>query len=119
VTALRREMYGDSALGAWSGKHFLLSHWSIPLNLWAYDLSDPNHPRKVGEVQVPTKTYGLQALERGLVVVGTERGTHCVDARDPGSMTVHGPLGPSQWFAPITSRFVAGWKSPDETTHFQ
>jgi hypothetical protein len=119
VTALRREMYGDSALGAWSGKHFFLSHWSIPQNLWAYDLSDPTHPRKVGEVQVPTKTYGLLAVANGLLIVGTERGTHSVDATDPTNMKAHGPLGPSQWFAPITARYLAGWKSPDETTHFQ
>jgi hypothetical protein len=119
VTAQLREMYGDSALGVWNGKHFFLSHWSIPQNLWAYDVSDPTNPRKVGEVQVPTKTYGFLGLKRGLLVVGTERGTHCVDASDPSSMKVHGPLGPSQWFAPITSRYLAGWRSPGETTHFQ
>jgi hypothetical protein len=119
VTAQLREMYGDSALGAWSGKHFFLSHWSIPMNLWAYDVSDPRNPRKVGEVQVPTKTYGLLALKGDLLVVGSERGTHCVDARDPSSMKVQGPLAPSQWFAPITSRYLAGWISPGETTHFQ
>jgi hypothetical protein len=119
VTAQLRETYGDSALGAWSGKHFFLSHWSIPQNLWAYDVSDPKNPRKVGEVQVPTKTYGLLALKGGLLAVGTERGIHCVDASDPSRMKVHGPLGPGQWFAPITSRYLAGWKSPEETTHFQ
>jgi hypothetical protein len=119
VTAQLREMYGDSALGAWSGNHFFLSHWSISQNLWAYDVSDPRNPRKVGEVQVPTRAYGLLSLKGGLLVVGTERGTHCVDASDPASMKVHGPLGPSQWFAPITSRYLAGWKSPGETTHFQ
>jgi hypothetical protein len=119
VTALRREMYGDSALGTWKGNRFFLSHWSTPLNLWAYDVSDPKDPRKIGEVQVPSKTYGLRTLDSGLLVVGTERGTHCVDASDPGRMRVSGPLGPSQWFAPITSRFLAGWKSPAETTHFQ
>jgi hypothetical protein len=119
VTALRREMYGDSALGAWQGNRFFLSHWSIPLNLWVYDVSDPKNPRKIGEVHVPNKTYGLRALDGGLLVVGTERGTHCVDASDPARMRVSGPLGPSQWFAPITSRYLAGWKSPAETTHFQ
>jgi hypothetical protein len=119
VTALRREMYGDSALGAWQGNHFFLSHWSIPVNLWAYDVSDPRNPRKVGEVRVPTKTYGLLALDRGLLAVGTERGTYCVDAADPARMTVHGPMGASQWFSPITGRYLAGWKSPAETTHFQ
>jgi hypothetical protein len=119
VTALRREMYGDSALGAWQGKRFFLSHWSIPMNLWAYDVSDPRNPRKIGEVRVPTRTYGLLALRRGLLIVGTERGTHCVDAADAARMTVHGPLGTSQWFSPITSRYLAGWKSPAETTHFQ
>jgi hypothetical protein len=119
VTALRREMYGDSALGAWQGNRFFLSHWSVPLNLWAYDVSDPKNPRKIGEVHVPTKTYGLVTLDGGLLVVGTERGTHCVDATDPGRTRVRGPLGPSQWFAPITSRYLAGWKSPAETTHFQ
>jgi RNA polymerase sigma factor (sigma-70 family) len=119
VTALRREMYGDSALGAWKGNRFYLSHWSIPLNLWAYDVSDPKNPRKIGEVHVPTKMYGLQILDSGLLVVGTERGTHCVDASDPGRMRVSGSLGPSQWFAPITSRYLAGWQSPAETTHFQ
>jgi hypothetical protein len=119
VTALRREMYGDSALGTWKGNRFFLSHWSVNLNLWAYDVSDPKAPRLIGEVSVPTKTYGMLTLDSGLLIVGTERGTHCVDVSDPGQMKVVGPLGPSQWFNPITSRYLAGWKSPEETTHFQ
>jgi hypothetical protein len=118
VTALRREMYGDSALGTWKGNRFFLSHWSVNPNLWAYDVSDPKAPRLIGEVTVPTKTYGMLTLDSGLLIVGTERGTHCVDASDSG-MKVIGPLGPSQWFNPITSRYLAGWNSPDETTHFQ
>jgi hypothetical protein len=119
VTALRREMYGDSALGTWKGNHFFLSHWSVNLNLWAYDVSDPSNPRKVGEVHVPNKTYGLLTLDNGFLIVGTERGTHCVDASNPAQMKVSGPLAPSQWFNPISSRYLAGWKSPAETTHFQ
>jgi hypothetical protein len=42
-----------------------------------------------------------------------------VDASNPGQMKVSGPLAPSQWFHPISSRYLAGWKSPAETTHFQ
>jgi hypothetical protein len=119
VTATIREMGGDSALGAWQGDRFFLSHWSINPNLWAYDVSDPKHPRKIGEVQVPSKTYGLLTVGSGRLIVGTDRGTHCVDVSDPGHMKVSGLLGPGQWFNPITSRYVAGWKSPAETTHFQ
>jgi hypothetical protein len=119
VTAQVREMGGDSALGTWNGNRFFLSHWSIDQNLWAYDLSDPKNPRKIGEVSVPTKTYGLLTLDSGLLIVGTERGTHCVDATTPERMKVSDPLGPSQWFQPITPRYLAGWKSSAETTHFQ
>jgi hypothetical protein len=119
MTAAIREMGGDSALGAWQGDRFFLSHWSVSPNLWAYDVRDPKYPRKIGEVQVPSKTYGLLALDNRLLIVGTERGTHCVDASDPRQMKVSGPFGPSQWFSPITSRYLAGWKSPAETTHFQ
>jgi hypothetical protein len=119
VTAAIREMGGDSALGAWQGDRFFLSHWSIDRNLWAYDLSDPKHPRKVGEVHVPTRTYGLMTLDNRLLIVGTERGVHCVDATDPAQMKVSGSLAPCQWFSPITQRYLAGWKSPAETTHFQ
>jgi hypothetical protein len=119
VTALEREMYGDSALGAWKGNLFFLSHWSVDRNLWAYDLADPKHPRKVGETSVPTKTYGLLALPSGLLIVGTERGIHCVDAADPARMKVSPALAPGQWVNPVTPRYLAAWKSAEETTQFQ
>ena len=65
---------------------------------------------------------GKQKKPAGQVLDPTAFGhtrCYCVDASDPSSMKVHGPLGPSQWFAPITSRYLAGWRSPGETTHFQ
>jgi len=102
---------------------FSSNKWCGAALLFAFPLVARGQRLSLPEVAfqaVPRVPGGFQAKGKVPLTAGGRALTaRAIAARDPGNMKVHGWLGPSQWFAPITSRYLAGWKSPAPTTHFQ
>jgi hypothetical protein len=115
VTARIRGTHGDNAQAFWRGDVLFLSHWESAYNLWAYDVSDPSAPARVGELTVANFAHGFVLLDAGLALMGTtEKGLFLLDLRDPRKMQVVKPLSlKADWLAPITSRYVAAWPGND------
>jgi hypothetical protein len=115
ATTRIRGAHGDNARAVWRGDVLFLSHWESAYNLWAYEVSDPSAPAKVGELTVANFAHGFVLLDTGLTLMGTtEKGTFLLDLRDPHKMQVVKPLPPkADWLAPITSRYVAVWPGND------
>ena len=113
IVARFRGTHGDAAIAQWRGNVLLLSHWESAFHVWAYDVSDPSAPRKIGELPVANFAHGFVVLDSGWGLMGTTdpRGIFLLDLRDPRRMKVAKAVVPGHdWLGPLTPRYLAVWR---------
>jgi hypothetical protein len=111
VVARYRGTHGDNAYAIWRGDTLFLSHWESSYHVWAFDVSNPEQPRRIGELPVANFAHGFAILPSGFGLVGTTaRGLLLLDLRQPDKMQLVKELLPKKdWLALVNSRYVAVW----------